>query len=438
MPIDEDELLQDIFVELPPEKKKNRLLFIFLAIGLISVTAASIYLINNHSVSTSPPLSIDHQLKNGKATQEEAINSAELVTKVSHDDVLISDQAVLNKESKIESRSIGNTTDNLITIKTSDNHLHKSKTGIQLLKSKSDSPIINTFSYNDSKSTNGETPYSLQENNTQEASLQNGLKAQLLISKDEISSLSSLNSRNILWLPVAHKDFSTPKLAPIKKRTTNHLSNIHIEITGQVHYQDHNLKNTQSRPSYQLQSLIKYKIGKISPLIGISFKRINSVLDHTWSEERNILDINEANMFCPDDPQDCLTFNNLIQTTRHVSYNNIDIINIPIGIEYQSSGKTSWWARGLVNIPISSSFKFEYLNASDDIIELREIENTNVQTSPEIQLSIGLAHRVFRNTDIRIGLQHDYATKSLSISPSPLSLPKSNFGGQIGISYWLE
>ena len=92
----------------------------------------------------------------------------------------------------------------------------------------------------------------------------------------------------------------------------------------------------------------------------------------------------------------------------------------------------------MVNIPISSSFKFEYLNANDDIIDLRNIENANVQTSVEIQLSMGLAHRLFRNTDLRIGLQHDYSTKNISISNAPLSLPKSNFGGQIGLSYWLN
>lgn len=438
MSIDEDELLQDIFAELPPEKKKNRLLFIFLAIGFFSVIAASIYHTKNDSVSSNPPIVIDHQLSNNKATQKEVINNTELVTKMSHDAVLISDQAFLSEESKIESKSIRNSIDELITIKASNNHLHKPNTEIQSPESRSDSQITNTHSYKDSKSKNVETSYSLRENNTQEASLQNDLKTQLLITQDEISSLSSLNSRAILWLPVAHKDFSTPELAALNKRTANHLSNIHIEINVQGHYQDHNLKNTQSRPSYQLQTLIKYDIGKVSPLIGLSFKRINSVLDHTWSEERNILDIDEATIFCPDDPIDCLTFNNLIQTTRHVSYNNIDIINIPIGIEYQSSGKTSWWTRALVNIPISSAYKFEYLNANDDIIDLRNIENANVQTSVEIQLSMGLAHRVFRNTDLRIGLQHDYSTKNISISNAPLSLPKSNFGGQIGLSYWLN
>ena len=463
--INEDELLQDIFSELPPEKKKNRFLFIILTLGFI-ISAISIYTLGSYDVHSSNNQTSEKENINDNSTSranDEAKTIKSIQKLADNSNMEKSDKTGQNdidtdkeKEPKIEDASSANL-DNSAAREISLNK--QTSSGTQLVTfpiSKEDAsstkePVSTTSQFSNllpiiTKTNNSTLVLETMDNHVTQ---QYDSDQNQVISFDEnrdarleskMNAPVPLYQRSILPILIKSEILDFNKCivrSPVHSEGFD-VSKLQLELNGQGFYQKTDLKSIKSRPGYQIQILGKYKIKKFSPIIGLSFKRMNSVLDHTWSEERTTLSSNEADKFCPNDPTECLTYNDVIQTTHHVAYNHIDVINIPIGIEYQSTVRIGWWTRFLINIPIQSSFKFEYLDSNDDIIDLRNIENAKVDVAPEIQLSTGVVYRVFDNVDLRVGLQHGYSAKGVGINPAAFSISKSTLGGQLGINYWIR
>jgi len=194
-------------------------------------------------------------------------------------------------------------------------------------------------------------------------------------------------------------------------------------------------KSTSGLFSTDAQVLIKYRINKFSPFIGVRYNRQNTVLDHSWTETSTFESLEQAAEFCPDRPDDCLNFSLLEQTTRHVNYNYINTWEVPIGLEYETGNKLVFWSRALASIPFSRSIKYEYLDEEDNIVDVNNLGNF-IWTNPlNYQVSTGLGYYLTTNTQVRAGVALNGSLGTSNINELSNTLRSNQLSVGLGVDF---
>ena len=198
------------------------------------------------------------------------------------------------------------------------------------------------------------------------------------------------------------------------------------------------LRDTRGLFSTDAQVLIRYRSKHISPFIGIRHSRINTVLDHTWTEVNPFESLDQATMFCPNGAEDCLRYSLLSSTTRHVNYNYIDSWELPVGILYESHGRLNFWTRGLIAIPIRRAIKYEYLDEASAIVDIETLDDFDWSYPISFQVSTGLGFKITRALELNTGIGYTTSIGSIELNPGGIVISSSRLSYILGIGYFIH
>jgi len=194
-------------------------------------------------------------------------------------------------------------------------------------------------------------------------------------------------------------------------------------------------KSTTGLFSTDAQVLIKYRIKKFSPFIGVRYNRQNTILDHSWTETSTFESLEQAAEFCPGQPEDCLNFSLLEQTTRHVNYNYINTWEVPIGLEYETGNKLVFWSRALASIPFSRSIKYEYLDEEDNIVDVNNLGKFILTNPVNYQISSGLGYYLGSRMQVKAGLSLSGSIGSVNIRELKSTLGSNQLSLGLGVDF---
>lgn len=261
------------------------------------------------------------------------------------------------------------------------------------------------------------------------------------ISDDQNKEGTSSDLEYLRKLPISsleiEKDKAIVTAPSLTRRIEGNAQQREIEIALVGHFFEGAVdrESTQGLFSTDAQFFVKYRLGKLSPFMGLRNSRMNSVLDHSWTAVTPFESLGQAAAFCPDNPEECLVFNLLESRTQHVFYNVISSWEVPVGVEYETGNQFSFWARGFISIPINSKLKYEYLDENANIINVEDLEDSSFTHPWSFQLSSGLSANISSKSKVYVGLGFHSPFKSIEIKPIGQKIRSRRLSLSLGLSY---
>lgn len=386
--VDRDEMLTDIFSELP-EPKKKRVIFWWWTLGLAS--AVGIYGMALGVVADDRP----EQLGNPIVTYQEQSQNEYCDTTT---------YALKEKESN------------------SPNQKATTSLPLTLIDDKKESLVSdhNTQLESTEQESNVHTAVNLESPSIVESNAR------------ELSTIEFVSLRHIANLEI--EPLIMPSITPNnqgkKRRKKKRPSKWVIDMNVGTFLYEPKQANMNGLISMDSDLLIGKSFGNITLVTGMHLAQRNVKFDHTATTISPIRDYSTAQVHCPDDILYCQNFSALATHTQRIRYNYIRQVSIPAGLIYSTGKRTSVRGSAMLYIPIVNDAKWHYANDT----EYKAYDNSTDESyfSPRWSINAGIMHPLSKR--VSTYAQLGYNSTLFSDKVATQYIGNNNFRMKIGLS----